>query len=170
MKILNLNQSLADEDHLCDFGDAGDPGVANQLRIQSQQSIRFLCVAAGSGLPLDQAAGAVQLSDRVDVGYEVILFGNWSHELDLQVAARLANADAVVLAEPLEELDSLLQHAVPGISVRVLQALVLASRPFAKQDSRGVFAEEVGSQSPLEGSPEQGGPGILLLPAVEVVM
>src|SRR5438876_4072773 len=68
MKILNLNQSLADEDHLCDFGDAGDPGVANQLRIQSQQSIRFLCVAAGSGLPLDQGAGAVQLSDRVDVG------------------------------------------------------------------------------------------------------
>src|SRR6266705_797580 len=107
MKILNLNQSLADEDHLCDFGDAGDPGVANQLRIQSQQSIRFLCVAAGSGLPLDQAAGAVQLSDRVDVGYEVILFGNGSHELDLQVAARLANADAVVLAEPLYELDSL---------------------------------------------------------------
>src|SRR5439155_6934388 len=78
--------------------------------------------------------------------------------------------DAVVLAEPLEELDSLLQHAVPGITLRILQALVLASRPFAKKDSRGVFAEEVGSQSPLEGSPEQSGPGILLLPAVEVVM
>src|SRR5437870_13721314 len=120
MEILNLNQSLADEDDLCDFGDAGDPGVANQLRIQSQQSVRFLCVAAGSGLPLDQGAGAVQLSDRVDVGYEVILFGNGSHELDLQVTAQLANADAVVLAEPLEELNPLLQHAVPGVAVRVL--------------------------------------------------
>src|SRR2546427_2621920 len=155
MKILNLDQSLADEDHLCDFGDAGDPGVANQLRIQSQQSIRFLCVAAGSGLPLDQAACPVQLSDRVDVGYEVILFGDWSHELDLQVAARLANADAVVLAEPLEELDSLLQHAVPGITLRVLQASVLASRPLAEQDGRRVFAEEVGSQSPFERSAEE---------------
>src|SRR5207244_5051420 len=140
-KILKLNQSLADEDDLCDFGDAGHPGVANQLRIQSQQSIRFLCVAAGRGLPLDQGARAVQLSDRVDVGYEVILFGNGSHELDLQVAARLANADAVVLAEPLEELDSLLQHAVPGVTVRVLQALVLAGSPFPKQDSRCVFGE-----------------------------
>src|SRR5713101_5400856 len=99
MKILNLNQSLADEDDLCDFGDAGDPGVANQLRIQSQQSIGLLWVTAGGGLPLDQGACPVQLSDRVDVGYEVILFGNGSHELDLQVAARLANADAVILAE-----------------------------------------------------------------------
>src|SRR5437016_5360289 len=135
MKILNLNQSLADEDDLCDFGDAGHPGVANQLRIQSQQSIRFLCVAAGSGLPLDQGARAVQRSDRVDVGYEVILVGNRPPELDLQVAARLANADAVVLAEPLEELDSLLQHAVPGISVRVLQALVLAWSPLAECDA-----------------------------------
>src|SRR5438270_8301823 len=128
MEILNLNQSLADEDDLCDFGDAGHPGVANQLRVQSQQSIRFLCVAAGSGLPLDQGAGAVQLSDGVDVGYEVIFFGNWSHELDLQVAARLANADAVILAEPLQKLNPLLQHAVPGITLRVLQALVLAWR------------------------------------------
>src|SRR5207253_11231772 len=102
MKILNLNQSLADEDDLCDFGNGGHPGVANQLRIQSQQSIRFLCVAAGSGLPLDQAACPVQLSDRVDVGYEVI--GDWSHELDLQVAAWLADADTVVLAEPVQEL------------------------------------------------------------------
>src|SRR5439155_11730711 len=120
-------------------------------------------VAAGSGLPLDQAARAVQRSDRVDVGYEVILFRNCPGELDLQVAARLANADAVVLAEPLEELNPLLQHAVPGISVRVLQALVLASRPFAKQDSCRVLAEEVGGQSPFKGSPEEhGGPGVLL--------
>ena len=127
MKILNLNQSLADEDDLCDFGDAGHPGVANQLRIQSQQSIGFLCVAAGSGLPLDQAAGAVQLSDRVDVGYEVILFGNGSHELDLQVAARLANADAVILAESVQEHDALLEHSVPAVVTGVVQAEVLAS-------------------------------------------
>src|SRR5207302_6734398 len=99
MKILNLDQSLADEDDLCDFGDAGHPGVANQLRIQSQQSIGRLWIAAGRSLPLDQATCPVQLSDRIDVGYEVILLGNGSHELDLQVAARLADADTVVLAE-----------------------------------------------------------------------
>src|SRR2546430_2679318 len=171
MKILNLNQSLADENDLCDFGDAGHPGVANQLRIQSQQSIRFLCVAAGSGLPLDQGAGAVQLSDRVDVGYEIVRLGKCPGELDLQVAAWLANADAVVLAEPVQELNPLLQDAVPGISVRVLQALVLAWSPLAEQNGRRVFAEEVGSQSPFEGSAEEhGGSRILLLPAIEIAV
>src|SRR5439155_25931941 len=63
------------------------------------------------------------------------------------------------------------QHAVPGITLRVLQALVLASRPLAEQDGRRVFAEEVGSQSPFERSAEEhGGSRILLLPAIEIAM
>src|SRR6266536_1042167 len=33
-QVLNLDQPLAYENHLGDFGNAGDPGVANQLRIQ----------------------------------------------------------------------------------------------------------------------------------------
>src|SRR6266852_7274442 len=49
--------------------------------------------------------------------------------------------------------------------------MVLASLPFAKQDGRCIFVEEVGSQGPLEGSPEEhGGPGVFLLPAVEVAI
>src|SRR5438105_14652097 len=32
-QVLNLDQPLAYENHLGDFGNAGDPGVANQLRI-----------------------------------------------------------------------------------------------------------------------------------------
>src|SRR5437899_2028995 len=137
MKILNLNQSLADEDDLCDFGDAGHPGVANQLRIQSQQSIRCLCVAAGSGLPLDQAAGAIQLSDRVDVGYEVILFGNWSHELDLQVAARLANADTVVLAEPPYQRVPVVTRFQPHLLARAVNVLGFAARDCLEDGQHG---------------------------------
>jgi hypothetical protein len=34
-KVLDLNQPFADEYDLSDFGDAGDPGVANQLWIKS---------------------------------------------------------------------------------------------------------------------------------------
>jgi hypothetical protein len=33
-QVLNLDQSLADEHDLGDFGNAGHPGVANELRIQ----------------------------------------------------------------------------------------------------------------------------------------
>ena len=35
VQILNLDQALAHEHHLGDFGDSGDPRVANQLRIES---------------------------------------------------------------------------------------------------------------------------------------
>src|SRR5439155_2123197 len=33
MQVLNLDQPLAYEHHLGDFGDAADPGIANQLRV-----------------------------------------------------------------------------------------------------------------------------------------
>jgi len=39
-QVLNLNQPLAHED-LGHFGDACYPGVANELRIKSEQPIRF---------------------------------------------------------------------------------------------------------------------------------
>jgi hypothetical protein len=41
-EILNLDQSFADKYHLSDVCDPGDPGIANQLRIQGQQSGRRL--------------------------------------------------------------------------------------------------------------------------------
>ncbi len=40
-EVLDLDQSLAHEDDLGDFGDAGHPGIADQLRIECQQTIRF---------------------------------------------------------------------------------------------------------------------------------
>ena len=33
VQVLNFDQSFAHEYHLCDFGNAGDPGVANELRV-----------------------------------------------------------------------------------------------------------------------------------------
>src|SRR2546425_4147982 len=49
VQVLHLDQSLADKDYQRDLGDAGDPGVADELGIESQQAIRFLRVAAGGG-------------------------------------------------------------------------------------------------------------------------
>jgi hypothetical protein len=59
LKKLNLGQSLADEHYLCDLSNACHPRITNQLRIESQQSDRLLRIAAGSGFPLQQAAGPV---------------------------------------------------------------------------------------------------------------
>jgi len=98
-EVLNLNQPLANENDLGDFRDPRHPGVANKLRIECQESIRFLGIAARRCFPLDEGARSVQLSDRVDVGDEVIVLGNRPRELDLQITVRLANANAVILAE-----------------------------------------------------------------------
>ena len=45
-QVLNLDQALSDEYHLCDFRNASDPGIANELRIQGQQSFGFFGVSA----------------------------------------------------------------------------------------------------------------------------
>src|SRR5258707_1854596 len=88
-EVLNLDQAFADKHHLSHVCDTCDPGIANQLRIQGQQSGRLFRIAAGGGLPLDEAAGAVELSDGIDVGHEGVLPGYWVVELDLQVSPRL---------------------------------------------------------------------------------
>lgn len=72
-EVLNFDQPLADKHYLGDVSDAGDPGVADQLRIESQQSCWFFRVAATGGLPLQQAAIAVQIADGIDLGHKVIL-------------------------------------------------------------------------------------------------
>src|SRR5208337_1616518 len=55
--------------------------------------------------------------------------------------------------------------------VRKLQALILRSRPFMKEDGARVFSSEVGPQSQFEGTAEEHRcPGVFLLPAVEIAM
>src|SRR5437762_9588158 len=101
-KVLNLNQSLAHKHYLRHLGNPCNPGIANQLRIERQQSLRFLWIAAGRGFPFEQAALPVEFADCVNVGYELFVSANWQQEFDLKVAPRLAEADAVFLTETLE--------------------------------------------------------------------
>jgi hypothetical protein len=61
-EVLDLHEALANEDHLGDFGNAGDPGIADHLRIESQHSLRFLRISARGGLPLQQALFPIQPS------------------------------------------------------------------------------------------------------------
>jgi hypothetical protein len=50
-EILNLDQPLAHKHHLSHVCDTGDPGIADQLRIESQQSGWLFRITAGGGLP-----------------------------------------------------------------------------------------------------------------------
>jgi len=72
----------------------------------------------------------------------------------LLVATGLANTNAVVLREPFEQLDTLLEHSVPGVVTGILKTEFATGRPFAIQGSRGVFATEEGGQSLFERATE----------------
>jgi hypothetical protein len=86
---------------------------------------------------------------------------------DLEVAAGLANANAIVLTETGEEHDALLEHPVPAVTAGELQRLILAGRPFAEENLARVLPTKQGTQSVLEGTPEQHHrPVVLLLPAL----
>ena len=73
-QILDFYQSLTDEYHLSHFSDACDPGIANQLRIECQQPLRFFRISAGGCLPFQQAACAIKFPDAINVGDEFVRY------------------------------------------------------------------------------------------------
>jgi len=106
-EVLNLDQPLADKHNLSYARNTGDPRIANQLMVQGKQSRWLFRIAAGGGLPLEQAAGAVELADGIHVGHEVVLPTEGPRELDLQVTPRLADANPIALGEAIEQLHTL---------------------------------------------------------------
>jgi hypothetical protein len=63
---------LSHEDHQRHFRDAGDPGIANQLRIKREQPDGRLRRPAGGALPVRDTSDAIQLADGIDIGNKLI--------------------------------------------------------------------------------------------------
>jgi hypothetical protein len=91
------------------------------LKIEHHESGWFFGISARSGFPLQQATSAVQRSNGVDMGDEVVPVRKRLAELDLEILARLANVDAIILGEALEQLDTLPDHAVPSTAIRIFK-------------------------------------------------
>src|SRR5580700_833825 len=53
-QVLDFRQLLSHEDDQCNIRNATDPGIANQLRIQSEEAFWLLGITARSRLPIDQ--------------------------------------------------------------------------------------------------------------------
>jgi len=62
-QALHLDHWLANENHPRDFGNSGDPVIADRLRIKSQQSFRFLRISARTSVPLNPAVCPFHLAD-----------------------------------------------------------------------------------------------------------
>src|ERR1700680_1031985 len=170
-QVLDLRHVLAHEDDQSHIGDAADPGVADQLRVERQQTFRLLGVPAGSGLPVDQATRPVEGADGNDICDELVAIRERSNELHLQVLARRADANAILLSQLLKEVDSLVCHPVPGVTLAIFEWSIAIGPPFLEKLRRAILATKVGSQCLLETTAkDHRRPGVLLLPAVEVAI
>src|SRR5579864_236309 len=113
----------------------------------------------------------IESPDRIHIGHEVVAGCEGAHKLDLQIATRLADANAIFLRKALEQLNALLEHRVPAIALGVVQRLFLRYRPLSVESHGRIFTAEVSTQSLFEGSAEEhGSAGVSLLPAVQIAM
>src|ERR1051326_8347622 len=96
-QVLNFNQALAHEYNLRDFADTGDPGIADQLRIEPEQSFGLLGISSSGGFPLQPPWPRVERAKGIDVGDEVVLVREAPRELDLLILPRFGHSDALIL-------------------------------------------------------------------------
>src|SRR5713226_3844233 len=66
-QILNFGSMLSDEDDQCHLRNPTDPGITDELRIERKQSLGLHRIAAGCGLPVDQAVLAIDLPDGIKI-------------------------------------------------------------------------------------------------------
>ena len=154
-----------------DFGDSAHPRIANQLWIERKQAVRCLRVSARRGLAVDQAFRPVQLSDSIDVGNKFVSARERPVDLELQIFFRIWNSDSVILSEFLKQMDTLMHHAVPGITFAVLKRCITKDFPFLEQRHRAVFTSEVSTDSRFKAAAKNhGSAGIFFSPAVQIAV
>src|SRR5713226_9037367 len=129
-EVLDFGQAFSHEHNHAHFGDPTDPGIANQLRVERKQSVGLVGISIRRGLPVDQAMLPVELPQGIDIGNEFIASGESTNHLDLQVLLRAADVDTILLRESLEQMDSLVDHTVPGVSFAVCEGSLADTGPF----------------------------------------
>ena len=73
-----------------------DPRITDELGIEGKQARRRFRVSTGCRLPVDEAAHAVNFTDRVEVGNELAAARKAAELLYLEILMRVGNSDAIV--------------------------------------------------------------------------
>src|ERR1700694_1039783 len=85
--------------------------------------------------------------------------------------SRAMNANAIIPRECFEQMDSLMEDAVPGVSFFVLERGISESAPFLEECSGAIFLAEKGAQGILEAATENHrGPGFFFTAAIQVTV
>ena len=101
---------LAHEDDQSHIGNSRHPRIADQLRIESQQPRGCFGITAGGRLPVHEATLAIEFTDGVDVGDELVAVGQVPDHLELQILLRLGNANPIVSCKAFEEMHTLMEQ------------------------------------------------------------
>src|ERR1700682_5607529 len=149
-QILDLGSMLPHENHECYFWNSTDPRVTDELRIKRKQTVRALWVATRCGLPVDQAVRTVDVTYRVEIRNKLAATRETPKHFDLYILFWITNANTIILDECLEQMDSLMDETVPGLSLFVFERSLAVSLPFLEQHRAAILFAEVSSQSVLK--------------------
>src|SRR5208282_1370533 len=112
------------------FGNAADPGIADQLGIERQHACGLFRITTRRGFPVDQTFRAIERPEGINVGNEIVVTGKSSEHLYLQVLLGTENANTIILREFLKQMNPLVNQAIPGISFSVFEESIPRSTPF----------------------------------------
>src|SRR5712692_10325858 len=170
-QILNLGSMLPHEDDQCYFRNPTDPGITDELRIERKQSLGLHRIPTGGCLPVDQAVLAIDLPEGIQIGNEFASSRQCPHDLDLKILLRTANSYAIIPRKGFEQMDSLVEEAVPGFSFAVFKRTVVVCIPFLEKHSSAILLTKVGTQSFFKAATEDHRcPGFSFPPAIQVTV
>jgi len=124
------------------------------LKLKSLRTIPTSSRPVVSSHVRENASLAVEFAQGVDVGDEFIVFGKFPSQLHLQIALWIVNPDAIILGESFEQVDSLVNEAIPGFAFLVFKWSVPERAPFLEECRSAVVSSEVSRQRVFEATPE----------------
>src|ERR1039457_6887553 len=71
-QVLNLRDAFPHKRYNGNIGDARDPGVADQLKVEGGQPLGLFRITSTGGFPFQQTPRAVQLSDGIYIGQKFV--------------------------------------------------------------------------------------------------
>ena len=87
----------------------------------------------------------------------------------MQVLLWGSNVHAILLGEPLEQVDSLVEQAIPGFSLFVLKGSISKSAPFLEQRCTAILFAKQGGQSSFKATAKDyRRPCLLFLPSIQI--
>ena len=98
---------------------------------------------------------AIEVTNGINVGHELIGIREFPYHLDLKVLLRLGNLDSVVLGEILEEMHTLMEQPVPGLSLFEFKRSIAEGAPFSMKGRATVATAEVRLQRFFEATTER---------------